>query len=119
MTTQNEVFTVGDLYTHEEVYKTLKVGNAGGIRPSVGKDGETRRLVVMTSHPSARIIRENPYHDRIEGDVLVYTAAGLEGDQEFGYSGILVAGLVQKGGKLLEWRLLERLDFRLGRGGWN
>lgn len=83
MTAQGEVFTVGELYSHEEVYKTLKVGNAGGIRPSVGKDGETRRLVVMTSHPSARIIRENPYHDRIEGDVLVYTAAGLEGDQEF------------------------------------
>jgi hypothetical protein len=35
----------------------------------------------MTSLPTARQARENPYHDRIEGDVLVYTGAGLEGDQ--------------------------------------
>jgi hypothetical protein len=74
-------FQVGQRYTHEEVYSTLGVGNAGGIRPCVGKDKELRRLVVMTSVPDARILSENPYHDRIEGDVLVYTAAGREGDQ--------------------------------------
>jgi hypothetical protein len=74
---------VGDLYTHEDVYSRLDVGNAGGIRPCVGKDGKVRRMVVMTSLPSAKVLRENPYHDRVEGDVLVYTAAGLEGRQEF------------------------------------
>ncbi len=74
-------FHVGHRYTHEEVYQTLGVGNAGGIRPCLGKDRELRRLVVMTTAPDARILRENPYHDRIEGDVLVYTAAGREGDQ--------------------------------------
>ena len=83
MTRQLSVFTVGELYTHEEVFKSLGVGNAGGVRAKVGKGGEIRRLVIMSSSPSAKILRENPYHDRIEGDVLVYTAAGLQGDQQF------------------------------------
>ncbi len=43
--------------------------------------GEVLRLVVMTTAPDVRNLRENPYHDRTEGDVLVYTAAGLEGNQ--------------------------------------
>ena len=72
-------FVVGELYTHHEVYTRLKVGNAGGIRPCVDGNGETRRLVVMTSNPSTKVAKENPYHDRIEGDIIVYTAAGLEG----------------------------------------
>jgi hypothetical protein len=76
-------FRVGELYTHEGIYRQLEVGNAGGIRPSVDKRGQTRRLVVLSSDVSARILRENPYHDRIEGDILTYTAAGLEGDQDF------------------------------------
>jgi HJR/Mrr/RecB family endonuclease len=79
-------FEIGKRYTHEEVYRGLNVGNAGGVRPCLGKDGEIRRLVLMTSAPSARILSENPYHDRVEGDVLVYTAAGRRGDQ--GLSGI-------------------------------
>lgn len=74
-------FTVGELYTHEEVYRNLAVGNAGGIRPCITKDGTVRRLVLMTSEASGRALRENPYHDRVEGDVLVYTAAGREGEQ--------------------------------------
>lgn len=35
----------------------------------------------MTSVLTNKQIRENPYHDRIEGDILVYTGAGREGDQ--------------------------------------
>jgi hypothetical protein len=89
------IFRVGETYTHEEVYRGLKVGNAGGIRPYIGNDGEIRRLVVMTSEPSARILRENPYHDRVEGNVLVYTAAGREGQQAF--SGINRRLLDQRG----------------------
>jgi len=74
-------FRVGEHYSNDGVHRALGVGNAGGVRSSVGADGETKRLVVMTSVPSARQARENPYHDRIEGDVLVYTGAGREGDQ--------------------------------------
>lgn len=80
---ENRVFQVGELYSHDEVYQQLEVGNAGGIRPLRGKDGEVRRLVLMTSDASAKIRKENPYHDRIEEDVLVFTAAGREGKQEF------------------------------------
>jgi hypothetical protein len=36
----------------------------------------------MTSVPTARILSENPYHDRVEGNVLVYTAEGREGTQD-------------------------------------
>jgi hypothetical protein len=75
------VFRVGEHYSNDQVHTALGVGNAGGVRSSVGADGETKRLVVMTSVPSARQARENPYHDRIEGDILVYTGAGREGDQ--------------------------------------
>lgn len=81
VTQASTAFRVGEKYTHEEVYRGLAVGNAGGIRPSIGKDGELRRLVVMTSVPTARILSENPYHDRVEGNVLVYTAEGREGNQ--------------------------------------
>jgi hypothetical protein len=65
--TSTNAFRVGEKYTHEEVYRGLEVGNAGGIRPCIGKGGELRRLVVMTSVPTARIASENPYYDRVEG----------------------------------------------------
>jgi hypothetical protein len=77
-------FRVGEHYSNDEVHSALGVGNAGGVRSSVGADGETKRLVVMTSASSARQAKENPYHDRIEGDILVYTGAGREGDQTLG-----------------------------------
>ena len=81
--TTGSIFRVGETYTHEEVYRELKVGNAGGIRPCLDDKGEVRRIVVMTSEASARVMSENPYHDRVEGSVLVYTATGREGQQAF------------------------------------
>jgi hypothetical protein len=74
-------FRVGEFYSNDELRHALGVGNAGGVRSSIGADGGIRRLVVMTSVPTARQAKENPYHDRIEGDILVYTGAGREGDQ--------------------------------------
>ncbi|MEX2015785.1 MAG: hypothetical protein WD873_04040 [Candidatus Hydrogenedentales bacterium] len=74
-------FEIGKLYSNEEIYRSLSVGNAGGVRAKTEKLGKVERLVVMTSVPSARQSRENPYHDRIEGDILIYTGAGREGDQ--------------------------------------
>jgi hypothetical protein len=38
----------------------------------------------MTSLLDTKLIKENPYHDRIEGQVLVYTGAGRQGDQSLG-----------------------------------
>lgn len=77
-------FEIGGLYSAEEIQQRLAVGNAGGIRVSLDGKRQVRRVVLLTAAPTAKIQRENPYHDRIEGDVLVYAAAGLHGDQTLG-----------------------------------
>jgi hypothetical protein len=74
-------FEIGKLYSNEEIYRSLSVGNAGGVRAKTDQMGKVERLVMMTSVPSARQSSENPYHDRLEGDILIYTGAGREGDQ--------------------------------------
>ncbi len=79
-----ESFRVNNLYSHEEIYRSLGVGNAGGVRFLLNADGTTRRAVLFTSVPDAKLLSENPYYDRIEDDVLIYTAQGRKGDQGFG-----------------------------------
>jgi len=74
-------FRVGQLYAIAEIQDVLGVGNAGGVRLSIRDNGEVHRAVVLTSPVTVRQARENPYHDRIENVVLVYTGAGREGDQ--------------------------------------
>ncbi|MCB1077900.1 MAG: restriction endonuclease [Verrucomicrobiae bacterium] len=74
-------FKISNLYTHEEVFQTLSVGNAGGIRVALDISKKVRRIVLMTAEASEKCIRENPYHDRVEGDILVYTATGRQGEQ--------------------------------------
>lgn len=73
-------FKIGSLYSVDEIQQNLQVGNAGGIRVSLC-ERRVQRIVLLTAVPSAKILRENPYYDRVEGDVLVYSAGGLEGDQ--------------------------------------
>jgi HJR/Mrr/RecB family endonuclease len=75
-----KVLEVGQLYSNEEIYKSLKVSNAGGIRLSLQKNA-ILRAVIMTSEQSFHGVGENPYHDRLEGDVLTFTAAGKLGEQ--------------------------------------
>lgn len=77
-------FDVGNLYSAEEIQIQLEVGNAGGIRVSLDNKRHVRRVVLLTAAPTAKAERENPYHDRIEGDILVYAAGGLHGDQTLG-----------------------------------
>lgn len=77
-------FSVGELYSNDVIGISLQVGNAGGIRPRLRADGTIERLVLLTATPSSKIARENPYHDRVEGQILVYTGKGLSGDQEPG-----------------------------------
>ncbi len=72
---------VGERYSNEQIFTALAVGNAGGIRIKAGAAGGVRRAAIFTSIPTARQLAENPYHDRIEGDVLVYTGSGKAGDQ--------------------------------------
>jgi len=77
-------FQVDDLYSNDTIGSLLGVGNAGGIRPKLNTDGSIRRLVILTALPTAKVAAENPYHDRVEGNVLIYTGKGLRGDQELG-----------------------------------
>ena len=56
------------------------VSNAGGIRLRT-QDKTVLRAVIMTSIQSFHATDENPYHDRLEGDILTYTAAGKVGEQ--------------------------------------
>jgi hypothetical protein len=75
-----DVLVVGQLYSNEEIFKSLKVSNAGGIRLSL-QDRVVVRVVVMTSVQGLHGAGENPYQDRLEAGILTYTAAGKTGQQ--------------------------------------
>ena len=74
---------VGQLYANGDIFAALKVGNAGGIRLAI-QDKAVTRVVIMSSVQDFHATSENPYHDRIEGGVLTYTAAGKIGEQTLG-----------------------------------
>ncbi len=75
-------FVVGQLYTNDDIRFALRVENLGGIRPSLDEQGNVRHIAIMTAAEHyRRVSRENPYHDRIEGDILLFTAQGRQGDQ--------------------------------------
>jgi HJR/Mrr/RecB family endonuclease len=75
-------FTVGETYTNDQIRFSLDLENLGGIRPSLDSDRTVRHVAIMTAaEDSGRLQIENPYRDRIEGNILIYTAAGREGDQ--------------------------------------
>jgi HJR/Mrr/RecB family endonuclease len=81
----NEVsyFRVGDTYTNDQIRFSLHLENLGGIRPALGPDGKLRHVAIMTAtEDSGKVRAENPYRDKIEGDILVYTAQGRAGDQD-------------------------------------
>jgi hypothetical protein len=75
-----DVLVVGQLYSNEEIFRSLKVSNAGGIRLSL-QDRAVMRVVVMTSVQGLHGAGENPYQDRLEAGILTYTAAGKTGQQ--------------------------------------
>ncbi len=75
-----ESLTVGQLYSNEEIFKSLKLSNAGGIRLAL-RDKTVLRAAIMTSVQDFHGTGENPYHDRLEDGVLTYTAAGKLGEQ--------------------------------------
>jgi hypothetical protein len=80
----NEIaeFVVGQLYTNDQIRFSLSVENLGGIRPALDARGNLRHIAILTTaSETGRVLSENPYRDRVEGDVLTYTAQGREGDQ--------------------------------------
>jgi HJR/Mrr/RecB family endonuclease len=76
-----EELVPGELYTNDQIFRWFGVANSGGIRPSIGKDGKLDFIVLMTTRESANYKFVNPYHDKIEDGILVYTGAGSTGDQ--------------------------------------
>jgi hypothetical protein len=77
-----DFFNVGQTYTNDQIRFSLDLENLGGIRPSLGSNGNVRHVAIMTAaEDSGKLRIENPYRDRIEGDILIYTAQGREGDQ--------------------------------------
>ncbi len=75
-------FQVGEYYTNDQIRFSLELGNLGGIRPSIDSRKTLRHVAIMTTAAdSEKTLAENPYQDRIEGDVLLFTAQGRKGDQ--------------------------------------
>jgi hypothetical protein len=75
-------FKIGETYSNDQIRFSLGVENLGGIRPSLDENGNLRHVVIMTSSGEGQSRRDNPYHDRIEGNVLIYTAMGRSGHQQ-------------------------------------
>jgi HJR/Mrr/RecB family endonuclease len=72
-----------NLFTNDQIRFSLGLENLGGIRPSVDSQKNLRHVAILTvAEEAGRNRAENPYSDRIEGDVLTYTAQGREGDQQ-------------------------------------
>lgn len=82
-----EEFAVDQLYSNDDIYESLKVSNAGGIRFSLAGDA-VARAVLMTAMPGLHGREENPYFDRLEDGILTYTAEGKLGEQTLSGSNI-------------------------------
>ena len=75
-------FVVGQQYTNDQIGISLRVENLGGIRPSVDASRKIRHIAIVTKLAgTGQNILENPYQDRIEGNILVFTGQGKAGDQ--------------------------------------
>jgi len=75
-------FKVGGIYTNDQIRFALDLQNVGGIRPALDSNRNIRHVAILTAaEESGRLPGENPYHDRIEGSILIYTGQGREGDQ--------------------------------------
>lgn len=81
MTPTLSAFDIAQSYSNEEIFRSLGVGNTGGIRVKLNPDGSVARIAVFTSLSTPRQLAENPYADRMEGDILVYTGTGRGGEQ--------------------------------------
>lgn len=88
-------FEVGRHYTNDQIYYALEVSNMGGIRPRLNSQNNLDFIVLITSIEENKRAMRNPYADRIEGNILTYTGAGLKGEQN-------ISGVNK--------RLLEQID---------
>ena len=75
-------FKVSTLYSNEEIFASLGVGNTGGVRVKRdGASGTVQRVVTFIFFPTFRYVFENPCYDRFEEGLLIYTGVGRGGEQ--------------------------------------
>jgi hypothetical protein len=75
------LFSVGDLYAHQEIQAGLGVGNSGGIRVALDDRRNVARVVLFSTSDQPANPKDNPYLDQAQGDILTYTGTGKIGDQ--------------------------------------
>jgi hypothetical protein len=80
-TTPPDNFKVGEIYDNDQIHRWFGVANSGGIRPSIDEKGNLKHIIMMTTKEEANYKFVNPYADKIEDGILVYTGAGSVGDQ--------------------------------------
>lgn len=71
-----ETLTIGRKLTNIELYEVFGCGNSGGMR----RAKKTNSLIIISSHV------ESIYEDRWDGDILLYTGMGLNGDQSLDFN---------------------------------
>lgn len=71
-----ETLNIGQKLTNNELYTVFGCGNSGGMR----RAKKTNSLIIISSHV------ESIYEDRWDGDVLLYTGMGLNGDQSLEFN---------------------------------
>lgn len=74
-------FEVNQFYTNDQIYYALEIANLGGLRPKLDANKNLDFIVLITSTEENKNAVRNPYADRIEGNILTYTGAGLSGEQ--------------------------------------
>lgn len=78
-----EEFVVGQHYTNDQISISLQVENLGGIRPSLDVNKRLKHIAIITKlEGGVKNIFENPYQDRIEEEILIFTGQGRSGDQK-------------------------------------
>lgn len=71
-----ETLNIGQKLTNNELYAVFSCGNSGGMR----RAKKTNSLIIISSYV------ESIYEDRWDGDVLLYTGMGLNGDQSLDFN---------------------------------
>lgn len=71
-----DTLKIGQKLTNIELYKVFGCGNSGGMR----RAKKTNSLIIISSHV------ESIYDDRWDGDVLLYTGMGQNGDQSLEFN---------------------------------
>ena len=80
-TTPPDNFKVGEIYDNDQIHRWFSVANSGGIRPAIDEKGNLKHIIIMTTKEEANYKFVNPYADKIEDGILVYTGGGSVGDQ--------------------------------------